>query len=118
MQKPQARVINDCVTPFFDSQWKENIADLVFTVPIRETGECADIVFLLEHKSFQDPKTLKQLLRITKPIIFVLANIWNMKEADIDNLVKLCWGWVYPPRQKEIQRLPMGRFRSGKDLPD
>ena len=49
-------------TAFFDSQWKEKIADLVFTVPFKGTGKSADIIFLLEHKSYQNKKVMGQML--------------------------------------------------------
>ena len=154
--------IESRITVFFDSEWKEKVVDLVFTVPMKETGESADMIFLLEHKSYQDPKLMQQLLNYqgriysqkknpiipiliyhgrepewagcldfqgtlsgmtddirrlfgreilnfklrllnlhkldireglnlaTNPILFVLSNIWNLEDDELENLFRLC----------------------------
>ena len=45
-----------------DDKWKETRADLVFSVKLKRIKKPVRIIFLLEHKSHQNPKLLKQLL--------------------------------------------------------
>ena len=45
-----------------DSKWKETRADLVFSVKLKQIKKPVRIIFLLEHKSYQNPMLLKQLL--------------------------------------------------------
>ena len=45
-----------------DSKWKEARADLVFSVKLKRIKKPVRIIFLLEHKSYQNPMLLKQLL--------------------------------------------------------
>ena len=45
-----------------DNQWREKRADLVFSVKLKRIKKPVRIIFLLEHKSYQYPILLKQLL--------------------------------------------------------
>ena len=42
--------------------WKDRLTDLTFSVKIKRTKNEARIIFLLEHKSYQDPNLLIQVL--------------------------------------------------------
>ena len=41
--------------------WKNRRADIVFSVPFGDTGERFRMIFLLEHKSYRDPSTVRQV---------------------------------------------------------
>ena len=47
---------------FIDEQGNEKRVDLLFSVQLKDSEERARIFFLLEHKSYQDPNLLKQIL--------------------------------------------------------
>ena len=50
------------LTNFVDEEHREKRADLVFSAPLKGSTRIVKIVFLLEHKSYQDKKLLLQLL--------------------------------------------------------
>ena len=47
---------------FIDEQGNEKRVDLLFSVQLKDSKERVRIFFLLEHKSYQDPNLLKQIL--------------------------------------------------------
>ena len=52
------------LTNFVDEEHREKRADLVFSAPLKGSSKrMVKIIFLLEHKSYQDKKLLVQLLR-------------------------------------------------------
>ncbi len=49
-------------TTFFNKQGREKRMDLAFSVQIKNSDEKIKLLFLLEHKSWQDPKVMQQML--------------------------------------------------------
>ena len=50
------------LTTFIDSEWKQKRMDVAFSVQVKSNNKKAKIILLLEHKSRQEAKILKQLL--------------------------------------------------------
>ena len=50
------------ITSFLDKELSEKRADLLFSVNLKNSNEKVGVLFLLEHKSSEDPNTLIQLL--------------------------------------------------------
>ena len=49
-------------TIYLDPQWQSKAVDLVFNVKLKNSKKQANLVFLLEHKSYKDGRLLQQLL--------------------------------------------------------
>ena len=58
------------LTTFIDSEWKQKRMDVAFSVQVKSNKQKAKIILLLEHKSFQKPDVLKQLLDYQSRIYF------------------------------------------------
>ena len=49
-------------TSYFDHEGNEKRADLVFAVRLKRNRKAASLVILLEHKSYDDPRVMQQIL--------------------------------------------------------
>ena len=49
-------------TSYFDHEGNEKRADLVFTVKLKKNRKAANLVMLLEHKSYSDARVMQQIL--------------------------------------------------------
>ena len=50
------------LTSFFDEEGREKCTDLPFSVYLKNSTKRVKLLFLLEHKSWQDPKAMQQML--------------------------------------------------------
>ncbi len=50
------------LSSFFDAQGREKRTDLPFSVQLKNSHNRIKLLFLLEHKSWQDPKAMQQML--------------------------------------------------------
>ena len=79
---------------FIDEQGNEKRVDLLFSVQLKDSKERVRIFFLLEHKSYQDPNLLKQILgyqtyiynHFDCPVIPIL--VYHGREKDYKGPVK------------------------------
>ncbi len=108
-------------TLFLDEKWKERRADLIFSVKLA-SGKSVRIVFLLEHKSGQDPSLLKQLLEYQTHIYAKKRGTAPIDEAIIPIVVYHGQEkrWKGPLRfQDSIKGLSQGlRQHFGKNILD
>ena len=67
---------------FIDKHSQEKRMDILFSVPFKDSKERVNILFLMEHKSYQDPGLMKQFLsyqagiyqKTSSPVIPVFIN--------------------------------------------
>ena len=76
------------LTSFFDEEGREKHTDLPFSVYLKNSKKRVKLLFLLEHKSWQDPKAMRQMLsyqtgmyeRANDPVIPVFVYHGKAKE--------------------------------------
>ena len=69
-------------TSYFDHEGNEKKADLVFTVKLKKNRKAANLVMLLEHKSYNDVRVMQQILEYQtvlyakhkKPVIPIIVH--------------------------------------------
>ena len=79
-------------TSYFDHEGNEKKADLVFSVKLKKNRKPANLVILIEHKSYQDSRMMQQILEY----LTVLSAKYKRPVIPI----------VLPPRPQNIEKKP------------
>ena len=104
---------------FVNEEHREKRADLIFSVPIKNSKRIVKIIFLLEHKSYQDKKLLLQLLHYQNylytrfphnPVIPIVIYHGREKHWKLPKDFQSYSLKEYPPRISKLLRKNMLNF--------